>query len=200
MLFYCIKCLHEPLSLTRVILSSRSYSLWKLTLKLSFLLTFLTQMKQEKKGKSWKHSLAHQWMLQHYHVLPLPFGLKHFCKVGAASTENAAVSTEGFAMNNENNVTLVTLLQQPVRNKERGNSLQNEKGENGVKLVGDMVQSGLNEQIPLDIAVSPCPVRRPAQGLVLHILDWDLSLPAMTQRSFIHSFIVQEEGWRMKPS
>lgn len=79
-------------------------------------------------------------MLQHYHVLSLPFGLKHFRKVGAASAENAAVGTEGFAMNNENDVALVTLLQQPVRNKERENSLQNEKGETGVKLVGDMVQ------------------------------------------------------------
>lgn len=56
-------------------------------------------------------------MLQYYHVLPLPFGLKHFRKVGAASAENAAVGTEGFAMNNENDVTLVTLLQQPVRTK-----------------------------------------------------------------------------------
>lgn len=79
-----------------------------------------TQLKQEKKRKRWKRSPAHQWMLQHYHVLPLPFGLKHFRKVGAASAENAAVGTEGFAMNNENDVTLVTLLQQPVRNKERG--------------------------------------------------------------------------------
>lgn len=48
MLFYCIKCLLKCLSLTQVMLSSRSYSLWKLTLKLSFLLTFLTQLKQEK--------------------------------------------------------------------------------------------------------------------------------------------------------
>lgn len=134
-------------------LSSRSYSLWKLTLKLSFLLPFLTQLKQEKKEKSWKHSLAYQWMLQHYHVLPLPFGLKHFCKIGAASTENAAVGTEGFAMNNENDVALVTLLQQPVQNKERGKSLQNEKGENGVKLVGDLLQLGLNEEGSLYTAV-----------------------------------------------
>lgn len=48
----------------------------------------------------------------------------------------------------------------------------------------DMEQLGLNEQIPPDIAVSPCPARRPAWGLVLHILDWDLSLPPVTQRSF----------------
>lgn len=137
MLFYRIKCFHKPLSLTWVILSSRSYLLGKLTLKLSLLLTFLTQVKQKKKGKSWKHSLAHQWMLQHYHVLPLPFGLKHFCKVGAASAENAAVGTEGFAMNDENDVALVTLLQQPVPNKERGNSLQNEEEENREKLAGD---------------------------------------------------------------
>lgn len=65
-----------------------------------------------------KQSLAHQWMLQHYHVLPLPFGLKHLCKVGTASAEDAAVGAEGFAMNNENDVALVTLLQQPVRNRE----------------------------------------------------------------------------------
>lgn len=131
-------------------------------------------------------------MLQHYHVLPLPFGLKHFRKVGAASTENAPVGTEGFAMNNENNITLVTLLQQPVGSKERGNSLQNEKGENGVKLVGGMVQLGLNDQIPLDIAVSPCPVRRPVWGLVLYVLVWDLSLPPMTQRSLIRARERQE--------
>lgn len=76
-------------------------------------------------------------MLQHYHVLPLPFGLKHFCKVGAASAENAAVGTEGFAMNDENDVALVTLLQQPVPNKERGNSLQNGEEENRERLAGD---------------------------------------------------------------
>lgn len=76
-------------------------------------------------------------MLQHYHVLPLPLGLEHFCKVGAASAENAAVGTEGFAVNNENDVALVTLLQQPVGNKERGNLLQHEKGETGAELVGD---------------------------------------------------------------
>lgn len=123
MQFYCIKCLHKPFSSARVILSPRSYSLWKLTLKL----TFLTQLEQQKKGKSWKHSLAHQWVLQHYHVFPLPFGLKHLCKVGAAGAEDAAVGTEGFAMDDENNVTLVTLLQQPVRNRDKGNSLQDEK-------------------------------------------------------------------------
>lgn len=113
-------------------------------------------------------------MLQHYHVFPLPFGLKHLCKVGAASTEDAAVGTEGFAMNDENNVTLVPLLQQPVRNREQGNSLQDEKGKNGVMLVGNVVQLGLNEQIPSGIAVSPCPAGRPAWGLVLHILQWDV--------------------------
>lgn len=119
MLFYCMKYLHKPFSSTRAILSPRSYSLWKLTLKLSFLLTFLTQLEQQKKGKNWKHSLAHQWVLQHYHVLPLPFGLKHLCKVGAASAEDATVGTEGFAMNDENNVTLVTLLQQPAGTERR---------------------------------------------------------------------------------
>lgn len=112
-------------------------------------------------------------MLQHYHVFPLPFGLKHLCKVGAASAEDAAVGTEGFAMNDENNVTLVPLLQQPVRNREQGNSLQDEKGKNGVMLVGNVVQLGLNEQIPPGIAVSPCPAGRPAWGLVLHIPQWD---------------------------
>lgn len=158
MQFYCIKCLRKPFSSTRVSLSPRNYSLWKLTLKLAS----LTPLEQQKKGKEWKHSLAHQWVLQHYHVFPLPFGLKHLCKVGAASAEDAAVGTEGFTMNNENNVTLVTLLQQPVRNREKGNSLQDEKGKNAVMLIGNMVQLGLNEQIPSGIAVSPCSVGRPA--------------------------------------
>lgn len=117
-----------------------------------------------KERKEWKHSLAHQWVLQHYHVFPLPFGLKHLCKVGAASTEDAAVGTKGLAMNDENNVTLVTLLQQPVRNREKGNSLQDEKGKNGVMLVGNTVQLGLNEQIPPAVAVSPCSAGRPAWG------------------------------------
>lgn len=157
-----MKCLHKPFSSIRVILSPRSYSLWKLTLELSFLFPFLTQLEQQKKEKNWKHSLAHQWVLQHYHVFPLPFGLKHLCKVGAASAEDAAVGTEGFAMNDENNVTLVTLLQQPGRNREKGNSLQDEKGENGLMLVGNMVQLGLNEQIAPGIADSPCPAGRPA--------------------------------------
>lgn len=168
--FYCIKCLHKPFSSARVILSPRSYSLQKLTLKL----TFLTQLEQQKKGKNCKHSLAHQWVLQHYHVFPLPFGLKHLCKVGAASAQDAAVGTEGFAMNDENNVTLVPLLQQPVRNREQGNSLQDGKGKNGVMLVGNVVQLGLNEQITPGIAVSPRPAGRPAWGLVLHILQWDV--------------------------
>lgn len=117
-----------------------------------------------KKRKEQKHSLTHQWVFQHYHVFPLPFGLKHLGKVGAAGAEDAAVGTEGFAMNNEHNVTLVTLLQQPGRDREKGNSLQDEKGKNGVMIVGNMVQLGLNEQIPPGIAVSPCSVGRPAWG------------------------------------
>lgn len=79
----------------------------------------------EIRKKSYNNSHAHQRVLQRYHVLSLPFGLKHFCKVGTASTENAAVGTEGFAMDNENDVTLITLLQQPVGNKKRGKLLRN---------------------------------------------------------------------------
>lgn len=51
--------------------------------------------------------------------------------------------------------------------------------------MGNMVQVGLNEQIPPGIAVSPCPAGRPAQGLVLHTLEWDVLLPSITQRSFV---------------
>ena len=51
------------------------------------------------------------------HVLPVPFGLKHGREVLGAGTEHTAVSMERLAMNQERDITELTLLQQPEYRK-----------------------------------------------------------------------------------